>query len=331
MEYKLLGKTGIKVSRLCFGTMSFGGDADAGMSEKMFHFCRDKGINFFDCADVYNDGEAEKILGRLIKNCRNEVVVASKVYFPTGKDVNSRGAARYHIMNAVEASLKRLQTDRIDVYYIHRFDDITPVEETLRVLDDLVTQGKILYPGASNFAAWQVAKALGAAEKKAWAPFYCIQPMYNLVKRQAEVEIFPQAQAEGLGVVPYSPLGGGLLTGKYGVGNKPGSGRLVTNKMYATRYGFDWMYKAAEDFTEFAQSRGFSPAALAVAWVASHPAVTCPIIGARRIDQLKDSADSIQIEMTPELREQISSLTPEPPPATDRNEEKTEYNYGTRE
>ncbi len=330
MEYKLLGRTGIKVSQLCFGTMSFGKEADAGMAEKMFGFCRDKGINFFDCADVYNEGEAEKILGRLTKGCREEVVITSKVYFPTGKDVNSRGAARYHIMNAVESSLKRLQTDRIDIYYIHRFDDVTPVEETLRVLDDLVTQGKILYPGASNFAAWQVAKALGEAEKKGWSPFYCIQPMYNLVKRQAEVEIFPQAQAEGLGVVPYSPLGGGLLTGKYGVGRKPNSGRLITNKMYATRYGFDWMYKAAEDFTKFAQSRGFSPAALAVAWVASHPAVTCPIIGARDILQLKDSVDSIQIKMTSELRKRISSLTPEPPLATDRNEEKTKYNYGTR-
>jgi len=330
MEYRLLGKTGIKVSQLCLGTMSFGGDADASMSKQMFELSRDKGINFFDCADVYNNGQAEIILGKLIKNCRNEVVIASKVYFPTGKDMNSRGATRYHIMNAVEASLKRLQTDRIDIYFIHRFDDLTPLEETLRALDDLVTQGKILYPGASNFAAWQVAKALGTADKNGWAPFYCIQPMYNLVKRQAEVEIFPQSQAEQLGVIPYSPLGGGLLTGKYGIEKKPDSGRLISNKMYATRYSYDWMYQTAENFSKFAQKKGFSPVSLAVAWAASHPAVTCPIIGGRNITQLRDSLDSIKIEMTPELRKTVSSFSPEPPPATDRNEEKTEYNYGTR-
>jgi len=330
MKYKLLGKTGIKVSQLCFGTMSFGGDADPSMSEDMFQLCLENGINFFDCADVYNDGEAEKILGKLIKSRRNEVVISSKVYFSTGKDVNSRGASRYHIMNAVEASLKRLQTDRIDIYFIHRFDDLTPLEEVLRALDDLVAQGKILYPGASNFAAWQTAKALGISDKMKWVPFCCIQPMYNLVKRQAEVEIFPHAQAEGLGVVPYSPLGGGLLTGKYGLHRKPGSGRLIDNKMYGTRYGYDWMYKAADDFSEFARSRGFSPVSLAVAWAASHPAVTCPIIGARNSRQLEDSINSIKIKMTSDLREKISSITPEPPPATDRDEEKTPYNYGKR-
>jgi len=331
MEYKLLGKTGIKVSQLCLGTMSFGGDADEKTSKEIFELSRDKGINFFDCANVYNDGRAEMILGKLIKGCRDEAVIASKVYFPTGEDVNSRGASRYHIMNAVEASLKRLQTDRIDVYFIHRFDDLTPLEETLRALDDLVSQGKILCPGASNFAAWQVAKALGTSDKNGWSPFYCIQPMYNLVKRQAEVEIFPQAQAEDLGVVPYSPLGGGLLTGKYGVKKKPDSGRLISNKMYATRYSGDWMYRTAEDFSKFAQEKGFSPVSLAVAWAGSHPAVTCPIIGGRNTRQLKDSLSSVQVEMTPGLRKKISSFSLEPSPATDRNEERTEYNYGVRQ
>jgi aryl-alcohol dehydrogenase-like predicted oxidoreductase len=154
--------------------------------------------------------------------------------------------------------------------------------------------------------------------------------MYNLVKRQAEVEILPQARSERMGVVPYSPLGGGLLTGKYSSEKKPGKARLVNNKMYATRYGLDWMAKTAGDFCEFAEKRGFSPVSLAVAWVASHPAVTCPIIGARQVSQLKDSLNSLKIEMTPDMREEISSLSPEPPPATDRNEERTEYNYGVR-
>ena len=231
MEYNVLGNTGVKVSSLCFGTMSFGGIADEEMSAKMFHRCREAGINFFDCANVYQRGRAEEILGGLIADRRDEVVITSKAYFPMGDDVNARGATRYHLMHAVEESLRRLDTDRIDVYFIHHFDDLTPLEETLRALDDLVQQGKILYPGASNFAAWQIAKALGISAKEGWAPFEVIQPMYNLVKRQAEVELLPMAASENLGVIPYSPLGGGLLTGKYGPDKRPKTGRLMENQM----------------------------------------------------------------------------------------------------
>jgi aryl-alcohol dehydrogenase-like predicted oxidoreductase len=228
-------------------------------------------------------------------------------------------------MAAVEASLRRLNTDRLDLYFIHRFDDNTPLEETLRALDDLVRQGKILYPAASNFAAWQAAKALGISAKEGWARFECLQPMYNLVKRQAEVEILPLAQSEKLGVIPYSPLGGGLLTGKYGAGRRPESGRLLENKMYQTRYGDEWVYDVAERFTTFAKERGFEPASLAVAWVASHPAITAPIIGARSVAQLEGSLKAVEIKMTPELRAEISALSPEPPPATDRNEERAAF------
>ena len=155
MEYRFLGRTGIKVSQLCFGTMSFGGDADEKTSADMFSLCRDRGINFFDCANVYSSGRAESILGDLISGCRNEVVITTKCYFPSGTDVNAGGASRYHIMSAVEASLKRLHTDHIDLFFIHRFDDTVPLEETLRAIDDLIRQGKILYAGASNFTAWQ--------------------------------------------------------------------------------------------------------------------------------------------------------------------------------
>lgn len=330
MEYTMLGRTGVKVSQLCYGTMSFGGDADESTSAQLFKYCRDQGINFFDCADVYQAGRAEEILGGLIRECRSEVVIASKAYFPTGRDINARGASRFHIQNAVEASLRRLGTDRIDVYFIHRFDDHTPLEETLGTLDDLVRQGKILYTGASNFAAWQVAKALGLSDLKGWARFACIQPMYNLVKRQAEVEILPQAQAEGLGVFPYSPLGGGLLTGKYGRESRPDSGRLVENKMYMTRYAAGWMYEASERFSDLANREGVAPATLGIAWVAAHPAVTAPLIGSRSLEQLKACLDAAAFEMTPALYAEIASLTPEPPPATDRNEERTAHNYGTR-
>ena len=330
MEYKFLGTTGVQVSPLCFGTMSFGGDADEETSAAMFHRCREVGVNFFDCADVYQHGRAEEILGKLVAPCRDEVVLTSKVFFPMGAGVNARGATRYHILRAVEGSLKRLGTDRIDVYFIHRFDDFTPLEETLRALDDLVTQGKILYPAASNFAAWQVAKALGISAKAGWAPFAVLQPMYNLVKRQAEVEILPMALSEGLGVIPYSPLGGGLLSGKYGVARRPEQGRLVSNTMYQTRYHEGWMTQVAEDFTAFAQARGYHPVSLAVAWVGGHPAVTAPIIGARNLAQLEDSLGALKVTMTPELRAEISALSPEPPPATDRNEERTQFNYGSR-
>jgi len=330
MEYRFFGRTGLKVSRLCFGTMSFGGDADEKTSAQMFGRCREHGLNFFDCADVYNGGRAETILGRLIADCREEVVITTKAYFPTGSDVNAGGASRYHIMNAVEASLKRLKTDRIDLYFIHRYDDTLPLEETLRALDDLVRQGKILYAGASNFTAWQTEKALGISAREGLYPFHCIQPMYNLVKRMAEVEIFPQAQANQLGVMPYSPLGGGLLTGKYGSSKKSESGRLVDNKMYSVRYGEEWMSQVAGRFTDFARNRGFEPASLAVAWVAGHPAVTAPIIGARNPGQLESSLASLDIPMTDELRAEVGRLSPEPAPATDRNEEKTPHNYGVR-
>lgn len=330
MKYKFLGKTGVKVSSLCLGTMSFGGDADEATSAAMFHRCREAGINFFDCANVYQGGRSEQILGRLIADCRDEVIITSKFYFPVGDDINAGGGSRRHIMRAVEASLGRLQTDTIDLYFIHRFDDRTPIEETLRALDDLVQQGKILYPAASNFAAWQVAKALGIAAREGWSRFECLQPMYNLVKRQAEVELLPMALSENLGVIPYSPLGGGLLTGKYGRSRRPDSGRLVENKIYQTRYGGEWVYEVADTFTRFAQERGYDPASLAVAWVGGHPGVTAPIIGARNLQQLEGSLGAAEIEMTPELRQEISALSPEPPPATDRNEERTPHGFWVR-
>ncbi len=215
MEYRLLGKTGVKVSALCFGTMSFGGDADYQTSSEMFSRCLDAGINFFDCANVYGRGRSEEILGELMAGVRDDLVITSKVRMPMGDGVNDYGLSRRHIMMQVEASLKRLNTDRLDVYFVHHFDKDAAIEETLRALDDLVSQGKILYPGVSNWSAWQIAKALGVSAARGLARFEVIQPMYSLAKRQAEVEILPLALSEQMGVIPYSPLGGGLLTGKY--------------------------------------------------------------------------------------------------------------------
>jgi aryl-alcohol dehydrogenase-like predicted oxidoreductase len=300
--------------------MSFGTEADEQMSAKMFHRCHDAGINFFDTADVYGQGRSEEILGGLISDCRDEVVITSKVFFPTGSDVNAQGLSRRHIVRAVDASLTRLGTEWIDFYFAHAFDERTPIEETLDAFDHLQQQGKILYPAVSNWSAWQVEKALGTCSKEGLARLELLQPMYNLVKRQAEVEILPLARAERMGVITYSPLGGGLLTGKYGTDKRPDSGRLIENARYADRYGTESDFAVAEGFTAFAQKIGVKPVALAVAWVMSHPAVTAPIIGARNLSQLEDSLAALDVEMTPELCEQISALSPTPASATDRTE-----------
>jgi aryl-alcohol dehydrogenase-like predicted oxidoreductase len=325
-----LGKTGVRVSKLCLGTMMMGGDADEETSRALFYRCREAGINFFDCANTYAGGRSEEILGRLAAGSRDELVLTSKVYFPTGPDVNATGATRKYVLRQVEHSLRRLQTDYLDVYFIHHFDEATPLEETLRALDDLVRQGKILYPGASNFAAWQIMKGLGISARAGWAPFAVIQPMYNLVKRQAEVEILPMAASEELGVISYSPLGGGLLTGKYAGDSRPEVGRLLTNRAYQDRYGEEWVHDTAARFSAFARERGFDPAGLAVAWVASHPAVTAPIIGARSLEQLEGSLKAADIELNPDLRAEISALSVEPPLATDRTDERGPHTFTIR-
>ena len=323
MNFKYLGNTGIQVSEFCFGTMLFGGSADAAESAKLYQRCRDAGINFFDCANVYEGGKSETILGKLMAGHRDEIILTSKFFFPQREDINGRGASRLNIKHSIEGSLKRLNTDTIDLYFIHNFDPNTPLEVTLRALDDLVSQGKILHPAVSNFAAWQIMKSLGISEKNQWAKFVAIQPMYNLAKRQAEVELLPLAQSEGLAVVPYNPLGGGLLTGKYGRSRRPSSGRLLEVSMYSARYGAEQNYDIAERFTDFAKERGLDPVSLAVAWVKAHPAVTAPILGARNVEQLEGSLRALDIDMTPELYAEISALSPEPPPATDRTEERT--------
>jgi aryl-alcohol dehydrogenase-like predicted oxidoreductase len=327
MKYTYLGKTGIQVSELCFGTMSFGGDADKNKSKEIYTLCRDSGINFFDCANVYQKGLAEEYLGEFITGERQDLIITTKAYFPMTEKPNDRGASRKNLIASLHDSLKRLKTDYVDIYFIHGFDTNASLEETLRTLEHFIIQGKILYIGVSNFAAWQVEKALSISEQKNLCLIHCIQPMYNLAKRQVEVELFPMAQEENLGVITYSPLGGGLLSGKYGMGKRPDSGRLVENPMYKTRYGEDYYYRIAEAFTALAEEAGHNPASLAVAWVASNPTVTAPIIGARNVGQLKASLDSVNIQVSGELRAKLDVISPPPPPATDRTEEQTSLNY----
>jgi len=318
MKTKLLGRTGIHVSQLCFGTMSFGGDADEATSASMYKAVRDAGINFFDTANEYNKGTSEEILGRLAKDHRDDLVMSTKCFNKTGPDVNAGGANRRHVVQAVEASLRRLQTDRIDVLFLHRFDPVTPIDEMMRGLEDLVRSGKVIYPAVSNWSAWQTQRAVDIQERNDWARLQVIQPMYNLVKRQAEVELLPMAAANGIGVIPYSPAAAGLLSGKY---FGQASGRLKTNKMYEARYGEEWAFETAEKYVALCQRKGLHPVSAAIAWVGAHPAITAPIIGARNLDQLKDSLASVNVDMTPELRAEIAALSRTPPPATDRLEE----------
>ena len=322
MKHKPLGRTGVQVSELCFGTMSFGGDADEATSASMYKACRDAGINFFDSADQYSKGKSEEILGALMRGHRDDLVVTTKGFNPIGEDVNARGTSRRHIIRALEASLKRLQTDRVEIYFLHHYDKRTPLEESVRALEDLVRSGKVLYPAVSNWSAWQTQRAVDLQERNNWARLQLVQPMYSLVKRQAEVELLPMAEANGIGVIPYSPAAAGLLSGKYsGKEGAKAAGRLKANKMYEARYGEDWAFETADKFVALCKAKGLHPVSTAVAWVGAHPAITAPIVGARNLDQLKDSLNAVKIDMTPALRAEISALSRTPAPATDRLEE----------
>lgn len=330
MKYNVLGKTGVLVSELCFGTMTFGSEADETESARMFHACRDAGINFFDCSNNYSDGRAELILGKLIGECRDDVFITSKVSQRVGKDINALGSSRRHIMLSIDQSLSRLKTDRIDLYFIHHFDPLTPMEETLRALDDLVRQGKVLYLGVSNWAAWQIAKALGISAKEGLARFECIEPMYNLLKRQAEVEILPLAESEQLGVIPYSPLAAGLLSGKYSNNDASATGRIVQKQQYTKRYSNPRYYEIAEHFTAYAKTLGVKPSVLAIAWTMANPAITAPIIGARNLAQLEDSLAAVNFTLELDIFDAISKLSDSPGNATDRLEEELDASFKLR-
>ncbi len=321
MNYRSLGNTGVKVSSLCMGTMTFGDGADKKTSELLYNTCRERGINFFDCANGYAKGESERILGQLIKPHREEVLIATKVYFPTGTNINDRGLSRSHMTKALDASLKRLDTDYIDVYYLHHFDEETALEETFMALNDFVRQGKIQYIGVSNFSAWQIMKAKAITETRQLAAVSCVQPMYSLLKRQAESELLPMASSETMGVFSYSPLAGGLLTGKYR-GENPGAGRFDTNKMYQNRYRDSFYQESVDAYVQFAQEHQLDAVSLAIAWVMRNPAVTAPIIGARNLQQLEPCLAALEIELTDDMLVALDQISPPASLATDREEER---------
>tara|TARA_B110000879_G_scaffold150690_1_gene195193 strand:- start:23 stop:991 length:969 start_codon:yes stop_codon:yes gene_type:complete len=312
------GPNEIENSSLCFGTMQFGDGADEKDSQEMYEACRNSGINFFDTAYVYTGGKSELILGKLISKDRDNIILITKA----GSVGGSSGS---NIRTQLEDSLRRLNQDYVDVFFLHHWDDNIALEETFETLKELKEEKKFFQLGVSNFSAWQVMKAKALAEKYGFPNVDILQPMYNLVKRQAEVEILPMAKSENIGVISYSPLGGGLLTGKYetenNTSNKNTSGRLHDNAKYKLRYGQSWMYEAASKLQKLAEDINYDPIALAVAWVSSNDAITAPIISARNLKQLKPSLDSVNINLDEATYNLISQISPTPPPATDRLEE----------
>jgi aryl-alcohol dehydrogenase-like predicted oxidoreductase len=316
MKTKLLGRTGISVSELCFGTMSFGGDADEATSASMYKNVRDAGINFFDTADEYSKGKSEEILGRLIKGHRDELVIATKCNSQQGPDVNARGTSRRHVVRAVDASLKRLGTDRLDILFLHRFDALTPIEESMRALEDVVRAGKVIYPAVSNWSAWQTQRGLDIQERSNWARLQVIQPMYSLVKRQAEVEILPMAEANGIGVIPYSPARRACCRASISARRQRTRGAAEDQQDVRGALQRRLDVRGRRGICRLLQGARPAPGQHGDRLGRSHPAVTAPIIGARNTDQLKDSLDAIKIDMTPSLRQEIADLSrTKPPPA----------------
>jgi aryl-alcohol dehydrogenase-like predicted oxidoreductase len=322
MEYRRIGKTGLKVSELCLGCMTFGVGADEATSRKMVAKFTDQGGNFLDTANVYAAGQSEEITGRAIKDRRKSLILATKVRFNvglfTGKPIppNAIGLSRAHIMSEVEESLRRLGTDYIDLYQVHSWDFETPIEETMRALDDLVRSGKVRYVGSSNFNSWQMMKSLWASDKMGVGRFDCLQPQYSLICRDIEREILPLCRMEGVGVIPWSPLGGGFLTGKYRRETKPPEDARLTRLDMWNRLKNDSNYKVLEVVEQVAKERGRSVAEIALAWVNQQPGVSSVIIGARTMEQYDQNLKALGLKLEQaelDLLDKPSALAPEYP------------------
>jgi aryl-alcohol dehydrogenase-like predicted oxidoreductase len=290
MEYRQLGSSGVRVSVIGLGTNRFGSKMlpQAGVNSVM-DVALERGINFIDTADVYQEGRSEETLGQALKGRWDRFVVASKFQSPMGEGPNDRGASRYHMLNAVEASLRRLQNDYIDLLYVHRWDSETPIEETLRGLDDLIRQGKVRYIGASNFASWQLAHANLLAEVRGWTPFVALQSHYHMLEREVEREVLPYCQAHKVGFVPYFPLAGGFLTGKYQRGQPAPPGSRGENNSYVQQYMTAANYDKIERLSAWAQTRDRGLNELAHAWLLAQPQVCSVISGATKVEQVLDN------------------------------------------
>ena len=320
MDHVRLGRTGLQVSRLCLGTMTFGLQCDESTSVAILDHAADGGIDFIATSDVYplggdltTQGRTEDILGRWLTGKRDRFVIATKCFGRTGPAPFDSGNSRRHIFDAIEASLRRLQTDYIDLYQLHGFDRDTPIDETLGALDDLVRQGKVRYIGCSNFLTYQLVRAIGRSETLGLARFESVQPRYNLLFRQIEREMLPFCSEEGVGVISYNPIAGGLLSGKYDRQNPPPDGSRFTlgnaGQTYQNRYWHDREFDTVEQLISLANEASVSLVTLSVAWVLANGAITAPIVGASRPDQLDSSLEAAQYVITDELKIRLDELT----------------------
>lgn len=321
MKYRYMGRTGLKVSELCLGTMSFGAATDEETAHLMLDRFVEAGGTFIDTADVYSTGVSEEILGRwLERQNRDDLVVATKFYGDMGPGTNDGGAGRKHLRSAVEASLRRLRTDYIDLYQVHVFDDATPIEETLATLDDLVHDGKVRFLGASNYAGWQLQKSIDTARMRGWERFACLQPLYNLLDRETEWDLIPVCLEEGLGVIPWSPLRGGWLSGRYrrGMDGPPEGSRAENNAGGWPEawdvYANERTWNVIDTLLEVAEKSGGSPSRVALQWVKDRPGVTAPIIGARTLQHLEDNLAAAEQDLDPELAERLTEVSEQKKP-----------------
>jgi aryl-alcohol dehydrogenase-like predicted oxidoreductase len=312
MEYRRLGKAGVKVSRLCLGTMMFGGQTSEPDSIRIIHRAHDEGINFVDTADMYNKGESEIVVGRAIADRRDRIVLATKGRQPMGDGPNESGASRLHLMAALDASLKRLKTDFIDIYYTHTPDYETPIEETLRAMDDMVRSGKVRYIACSNFRAWRLCEALWTSDKLNLNRFSCVQPLYNLVNRDIEVELLPLCQEHGIGVVSYSPLARGILTAKYRPGESfpEGSRAARSDKRMKEAELRDESFAISQQLADHCAGKGVKASQFALAWCLANPIITAIILGPRTLEQFEDNLGCQKITITADDEQFVDRLVP---------------------
>jgi aryl-alcohol dehydrogenase-like predicted oxidoreductase len=321
MEYRFMGRTGLKVSELCMGTQTFGWGADEAAAHAMADCLVEAGGNFFDTSNIYNEGQSETILGRWLKKTgnRSQLVIATKVFFPTGKGPNDTGLSRKHLFDQIETSLRRLQTDYVDLYQTHCWDASTPLEETLRALDDLVRTGKVRYVGASNFTASQLTRAIMLSELHGWARFDCLQPEYSLLVRSTEWELLPLCRAEGIGVICWSPLAGGWLTGKYRRDQPPPPdsrvGRADRWDDLPEQRETERTWQIIDALIEIADARGKTPSQVALNWLLRQPGVTAPIFGARTLAQLQQNLGSVGWTLAPDEVARLTAASAIPLPS----------------
>ncbi len=311
MDYRPLGRSGMKVSPLCLGCMNFGDPTDEKESIRIIQMAIDHGINFIDTANVYNNGVSETIVGKAIKDCRDEVVLATKVHGRMGDGPNDQGNHRYHIMQQVEESLQRLETDHIDLYQLHRPDPTTPMEEQLRALDDLIRQGKVRHVGTSTFPAWQLCESLWISDNRNISRFVCEQPPYSIFCRHIERNVLPFCDRYDFGVIPWSPLAGGWLAGKYRKGEQPPEGSRAARQNWDMSEPINQRrLDAVEKLIPLARDYDASLSQLALAWTLENPAVTAPIIGPRTVDHLTDNLGALDVDLDEKAMERVDEIVP---------------------